>query len=124
QDLAESPQVVFTEPLDYPDFVAAMNRSLFIISDSGGVQEEASALKKPLLILREVSERPEAISKGTGILVGTVREKIVKEALALFEDAEYRNSFAARETPFGDGHASERIRDIMVNYLQATIGGA
>ena len=107
--------VVFTEPLDYPEFVAAMNRSLFILSDSGGIQEEASALKKPVLILRELSERPEAVTLGTGVLVGTDRCRIEGEALRLLEDEVYRTSFAAREAPFGDGCASIRIRDIIKN---------
>jgi UDP-N-acetylglucosamine 2-epimerase (non-hydrolysing) len=108
-------RVIFTEPLDYPEFVAAMNRALFIMSDSGGVQEEASALKKPVLILRELSERPEALDAGTGVLVGTDRERIEREALRLLEDGAYRRSFAERGTPFGDGKASQRIVDIIKN---------
>ncbi|MDR1049246.1 MAG: UDP-N-acetylglucosamine 2-epimerase (non-hydrolyzing) [Synergistaceae bacterium] len=111
------PRVVLTEPLDYPAFVAAMNRSLFILSDSGGVQEEASALKKPVLILREVSERPEAVSEGTGLLVGTDRDRIEKEALRLIEDEPYRASFAARSSPFGDGRAAERISSLLKESL-------
>jgi UDP-N-acetylglucosamine 2-epimerase (non-hydrolysing) len=110
-------KVVFTEPLDYPEFVAAMNRSLFIMSDSGGVQEEASALKKPVLILRELSERPEAVEVGTGVLVGTDRQRIQREALLLLEDPSYRQSFAERGAPFGDGNASSRILDIVKGYF-------
>jgi UDP-N-acetylglucosamine 2-epimerase (non-hydrolysing) len=117
-ELEGCPRVVFTEPLSYPEFVAAMNRSLFILSDSGGVQEEASALRKPVLILRELSERPEAVSEGTGILVGTDADRIEREASRLLEDASYRASFAARGSPFGDGHAGERIADIIKNYLE------
>ncbi|MDR2522574.1 MAG: UDP-N-acetylglucosamine 2-epimerase (non-hydrolyzing) [Synergistaceae bacterium] len=110
--------VTFTEPLDYPAFVAAMNRSLFIMSDSGGVQEEASALKKPLLILREVSERPEALDSGTGVLVGTSRVRIEREANRLLEDALYRKSFAERTCPFGDGNAAARIAAIIFRLKQ------
>jgi UDP-N-acetylglucosamine 2-epimerase (non-hydrolysing) len=116
-ELGGLPRVVFTEPMDYPEFVAAMNRSLFIMSDSGGVQEEASALGKPVLILRELSERPEAVSEGTGVLVGTDGDRIEREASRLLEDEPYRASFAARTSPFGDGRAGERIAAIIKNSL-------
>ncbi|MBQ9565715.1 MAG: UDP-N-acetylglucosamine 2-epimerase (non-hydrolyzing) [Synergistaceae bacterium] len=113
------PRVLFTEPLDYPDFVAAMNRCLFILSDSGGIQEEASALRKPVLIMRTISERPEAVTRGTGVLVGTDREGILREARRLLDDAEYRASFAHRgDSPFGDGTASVKIRDGIAKYLE------
>ena len=119
-------KIVFTEPLEYPEFVAAMNRSLFIMSDSGGVQEEASALGKPVLILREISERPEALNKGTGLLVGTDEHIIEREALRLLEDESYRGSFTKRNAdtgcPFGDGNASKRIADILKNYFAANLG--
>ena len=113
--------VVFTEPLEYPEFVAVMNRSLFIMSDSGGVQEEASALGKPVLILREISERPEALDKGTGLLVGTSELIIEREASRLLEDKSYREFFTKRgaECPFGDGSASERIVDVLKKFFKA-----
>ena len=118
--------IVFTEPLSYPEFVAAMNRSLFIMSDSGGVQEEASALKKPVLILREISERPEALEVGTGLLVGADEQVIEREALRLLEDKPYRESFTKRgsdtKCPFGDGNASKQIVDILKNYFKADLG--
>lgn len=110
--------VVFTEPLDYPDFVAAMDRSLFIMTDSGGIQEEATALRKPVLILRDVSERPEAITAGTGMLVGTDPARILAEAARLLDDEAYRASFAERGMPFGDGTASLKIRDAIVDHLE------
>ncbi|MCR5347715.1 MAG: UDP-N-acetylglucosamine 2-epimerase (non-hydrolyzing) [Fretibacterium sp.] len=114
-----SPRVIFTEPLDYPDFVSAMNRSLFILSDSGGIQEEASALRKPVLILRTLSERPDAVTQGTGVLVGTDPEKILREARRLLDDAEYRENFARRAgSPFGDGTASVKILETMARYLE------
>ena len=94
-----------------------MSRSLFIMSDSGGIQEEASALKKPVLILRELTERPEAVESGTGVLVGTNGERIEREALRLIEDGPYRDSFAARESSFGDGKASARILSVIKNYF-------
>ena len=114
-------RVLFTEPLDYPDFVSAMNRSLFILSDSGGIQEEASALRKPVLILRTLSERPEAVTRGTGVLVGTDSGKIAREARRLLDDGKYRASFARKGTPFGDGTASARIRDIIAEYLEGDV---
>ena len=117
EELRDCPNVIFTEPLGYPEFVKAMNRSLFIMSDSGGIQEEASALKKPVLILRDLSERPEAVEAGTGVLVGTDRHRIEQEALRLLEDPPYRKSFADRGAPFGDGNASARIVDIVKNYF-------
>lgn len=116
-ELGAFPQVTLTEPLSYPDFVSVMNRSLFIVSDSGGVQEEASALRKPVLILRDLSERPEAISLGTGVLVGTNPEVILREALRLLEDPSYRETFLERGMPFGDGRASEKIRDAVLGFL-------
>ena len=114
----DAPQVLFTEPLNYPDFVSAMDRSLFILTDSGGIQEEASALRKPVLILRTLSERPEAITKGTGVLAGTEPGTILREARRLLDDEDYRQSFANRGMPFGDGTASVQIRDIIAKYLE------
>jgi UDP-N-acetylglucosamine 2-epimerase (non-hydrolysing) len=121
--LEDCPRVAFTEPLDYPDFVAAMSRSLLVLSDSGGVQEEGSALKKPVLILREVSERPEAVSEGTGLLVGTDRDRIERETLRLLEDEPYRASFSARTSPFGDGRAAERISTLLKECLDGYLNG-
>ena len=103
-------RVVLCDPLDYPDFVWAMDRSRFILSDSGGVQEEATALKKPVLVLREVTERPEAVESGPALLVGTDERKILDSAVPLMEDEEaYRNLLSRCTNPFGDGHASDRI---------------
>jgi UDP-N-acetylglucosamine 2-epimerase (non-hydrolysing) len=95
-----------------------MQRSTFIMSDSGGIQEEASALKKPLLILRELSERPEAINEGTGIIVGTDVQKIVSTASRLLDDTEWLASFSQKtECPFGDGTAAKKIVKIVRDYL-------
>lgn len=110
--------VIFTEPLNYPEFVCAMNKSLFILSDSGGVQEEASALNKPVLIMRTVSERPEAITHGTGLLVGTDRENIRGEALRILRSPEYLKEITARnQKPFGNGEASMKIHEAIRNYF-------
>ncbi len=116
---AEEKRVLLCEPLDYPDFVSAMNRSSLILSDSGGVQEEAAALKKIVLVLRDLSERPEALEAGTAVLVGTDRCRITEEALRVLSDGDYRNSILTRgENPFGDGKASSRIAEGIRNFFE------
>ena len=116
---AEEDRVLLCEPLDYPDFVCAMNRSSLILSDSGGVQEEAAALKKIVLVLRDLSERPEALETGTALLVGTDRKKIAEEALRVLSDKNYRTMILTRgENPFGDGKASSRIADGILNFFR------
>lgn len=115
QYLDGRPQVILCDPLDYPDFVWAMNAAHFIMSDSGGVQEEASAIRKPLLILRDVTERPEAVEHGSGILVGVNKDKILSNALRLIEDNDFINSVKKKcdDQPFGDGTASKQIAKIL-----------
>lgn len=110
-------QVIFTEPLGYREFVCVMNRSTLILTDSGGIQEEASALRKPVLILRTLSERPEAVTHGTGVIVGTDEDVIADTALRVLGDDEYRDSFAHKAMPFGDGTASRKIMDITGRFL-------
>ena len=112
--------VIFTEPLNYPEFVYAMNKSFFILSDSGGVQEEASAINKPVLIMRTLSERPEAITHGTCILVGTERENIRNESLKILNEPEYLKSIIAKnEMPFGNGTASVKIHEVVKKFLRS-----
>ncbi|MFB4392142.1 MULTISPECIES: non-hydrolyzing UDP-N-acetylglucosamine 2-epimerase [unclassified Pseudomonas] len=96
-------------PQDYPHFVWLMNRAHIILTDSGGVQEEAPALGKPVLVLRKVTERPSALEGGTVKLVGTLTERIVRETSQLLDDPEAYARMARVHTPFGDGHASEHI---------------
>jgi UDP-N-acetylglucosamine 2-epimerase (non-hydrolysing) len=111
-------RVVLCDPLDYPDFVWAMNRSRLILSDSGGVQEEASALRKPVLVLRELTERPEAVESGSAILVGTDEKKILDSAVPLLKDEAVARTLLSRCTnPFGDGHASDRIVQEIERFL-------
>ncbi len=112
-------KVILCDPLDYPDFVWAMNSSKFILSDSGGVQEEASAIKKPVLILRDVTERPEAVEHGSGVLVGVNRGKIRNAALKLLEDAQAIPDIERRcdAQPFGDGTASLKIAETLKESL-------
>lgn len=109
QVLAEQPHIHLIEPLDYLDFVWLMRRAYLVLTDSGGVQEEAPALGKPVLVLRDVTERPEAVSAGTVRLVGTSRERIVNEAARLLDDAALYAQFCHKANPYGDGHACKRI---------------
>ena len=96
-----------------------MNRSEFILSDSGGVQEEASAINKPVLIMRTLSERPDAITHGTCILVGTKRDNIRNEALRLLNEPARMSEILAKNTkPFGNGQASMKIHDAVRKYLK------
>ncbi len=110
---------ILCDPLDYPDFVWAMNASKFILSDSGGVQEEASAIKKPVLILREVTERPEAVENGSGILVGVNAEKIFSKATELLENDILAANIEKKcsSQPFGDGTAAVKISEALKNYF-------
>ncbi|MBE3576242.1 MAG: UDP-N-acetylglucosamine 2-epimerase (non-hydrolyzing) [Limnochordales bacterium] len=114
--LGAHPRVKLTDPLDYRDFVHALQAATLVLSDSGGVQEEAPALRKPVLVLREETERQEAVEAGTARLVGTDRVRIREEALALLTDRRRYEEMAnagGANNPFGDGHASERILAIL-----------
>jgi len=104
-------------PPDYFRFVALMNAAFFIVTDSGGIQEEAPSLKKPVLVARNVTERPEAVECGAAILVGTDRERIVREAGRLLNSPDHYASMVIEKNPFGDGHASERVVDIIERFL-------
>jgi len=109
-------RVKLTDPLDYKDFVHALQEATLVLSDSGGVQEEAPALRKPVLVLREETERQEAVEAGTARLVGTDRARIREEALGLLTDPRRYEEMAnagGANNPFGDGHASERILDVL-----------
>jgi UDP-N-acetylglucosamine 2-epimerase (non-hydrolysing) len=106
-------RVRLTPPLGYADFVAAMGRAHLILSDSGGVQEEAPALGKPVLVLRETTERPEAVAAGVTELVGTGTEAIRARAQTLLDDPAAYAAMAKGTSPYGDGHAAERIVGIL-----------
>ncbi len=101
--------VTLTDPLDYLPLVYLMKRATLVLTDSGGIQEEAPGLGKPVLVLREVTERPEAVEAGTVRLVGTERQRIVREASRLLDDAEAYAQMARAVNPYGDGHAASRI---------------
>ncbi len=107
--LRDRSNILLIEPLDYLPFVDLMRRSYLIITDSGGVQEEGPSLGKPILVLREKTERPEAVEAGTVKLVGTDRAAIVHQAARLLESPIEYERMARLHNPYGDGHASERI---------------
>jgi UDP-N-acetylglucosamine 2-epimerase (non-hydrolysing) len=101
------------EPIEYEPFVYLMNQAYFILTDSGGIQEEAPSLGKPVLVMREVTERPEAVEAGTARLVGARREGIVREAQKLLDDPAEYGRMANRQNPYGDGKTSQRIVEIL-----------
>lgn len=111
--LAGHARLSLVEPLDYLDFVALMRDSYLILTDSGGIQEEAPAFGKPVLVLREVTERPEAVEAGVARLVGSDTEAIVRETRTLLTDPAAYERMARTVNPFGDGHAAERIARLL-----------
>lgn len=103
-------------PLDYPDLIWMMNRSNIILTDSGGIQEEAPSLGKPVLVLREVTERMEGVDAGTAILVGSKKERIIDETSRLLNDDLYYSKISKATNPYGDGTASEKIKKILTGF--------
>ena len=106
--------IILINPLSYPDFIWMMNRAKIIITDSGGVQEEAPSLGKPVLVMRDTTERPEAVEAGTVVLVGTDSELIVNEALDLLKNESRYQSMSRLHNPYGDGLACGRILEFLV----------
>ncbi|MCU5772211.1 UDP-N-acetylglucosamine 2-epimerase (non-hydrolyzing) [Erwiniaceae bacterium BAC15a-03b] len=113
--LKDIDNIVLIEPQEYLPFVWLMNRSWLILTDSGGIQEEAPALGKPVLVMRDTTERPEAVDAGTVRLVGTNVEKIVAEVTRLLTDEEAYHRMSRAHNPYGDGHACERIVQALKN---------
>ena len=107
--LADCPRIHLVEPLGYLSFVQMMDRAYLILTDSGGIQEEAPALGKPVLVMRNTTERPEAVEAGSARLVGTSTEAIASAVQRLLDDVEAHGQMSQARNPFGDGHASERI---------------
>jgi UDP-N-acetylglucosamine 2-epimerase (non-hydrolysing) len=108
--------VLLIEPLDYVSFVDLMRQAYLLITDSGGIQEEGPSLGKPILVLREKTERPEAVLAGTVRLVGTDEDAIVREASTLLDVPDAYRAMARRHNPYGDGHASPRIADALRDF--------
>lgn len=109
EDLSDLDNMFFIEPLEYLSFVYLMEKSTIVLTDSGGIQEEAPGLGKPVLVMRDTTERPEALEAGTVKLVGTDYDKIVNEVSALLDDREYYDKMSKAVNPYGDGLACERI---------------
>jgi UDP-N-acetylglucosamine 2-epimerase (non-hydrolysing) len=111
--LGDISNVHLVAPMEYPYFVYVMQRAYFVITDSGGIQEEAPSLGKPVLVTRETTERPEAVAAGTVRMVGIDEERIVAEALRLLTDTHYYQSMSMAHNPYGDGCASDRIASVI-----------
>ena len=117
--LGGHPRIFLTDPLDYAELVGAIGRSHLLLTDSGGLQEEAPSLGKPVLVLRKTTERPEAVAAGTAKLVGTDPKEIVAATTELLSNSEAYEKMATAINPFGNGRAAERIFQIVENYLSA-----
>ena len=107
--------VILIDPLSYPDFIWLMNKSKIIITDSGGIQEEAPSLGKPVLVMRDTTERPEAVEAGTVILVGTDKNKIFSETINLLDNQKHFDNMSKLHNPYGDGLACSRIVNFIKN---------
>lgn len=115
--LAGHPRIRLVPPLDYLDLVQALRASVLVITDSGGIQEEAPSFETPVLVMREVTERPEGVDAGVCELVGTDGDRIIARAMALLADPDVRARLRKAGNPYGDGRAGERIADIVVHRL-------
>ena len=114
-ELSNHPRVLLISPQEYTDFVSLLSLSYLVLTDSGGVQEEAPTFGKPVLVMRETTERPEGIEAGTARLVGADHDRIVSETFRLLDDDETYASMSRSHNPFGDGHASERIVRVLLD---------
>lgn len=115
--LSNKKNIFLINPLDYPHLVWLMDKSYFVITDSGGIQEEAPSLGKPVLVMREVTERMEGVTAGTALLVGTSKEKIIEEAEKLLTDANHYQQMAKAINPYGDGTSAPKIVRAIINKL-------
>jgi UDP-N-acetylglucosamine 2-epimerase (non-hydrolysing) len=113
EKLLQHPDIKLIPPLSYPDLISLMENSYLILTDSGGIQEEAPSLKKPVLVLRDVTERMEGVIAGSAKLVGTDSKKIVDESIKLLEDENQYHSMVAVNNPYGDGRSAERIAKVL-----------
>ncbi|MCU6684206.1 UDP-N-acetylglucosamine 2-epimerase (non-hydrolyzing) [Leclercia sp. H6W5] len=115
--LKDVSNIYLIPPQDYMPFVYLMNKAYLILTDSGGIQEEAPSLGKPVLVMRETTERPEAVIAGTVILVGSSKEKIINNVSILLDDIDVYSTMARAHNPYGDGKAAQRILDILDQYI-------
>lgn len=112
--LGSEPDIQLIPPVDYPAFIYLMSQSYLILTDSGGVQEEAPSLGKPVLVFRETTERPEAVEAGTAKIVGMSTQRILTEVNALLDNTHLYNQMKQATNPYGDGHAAQRITDMLL----------
>lgn len=119
EELDGCDRIHLIDPLDVVDFHNFMARSYLILTDSGGIQEEAPGLGKPVLVMRDTTERPEGVAAGTLKLVGTSEDAIFSTCCDLLENEEAYSRMAHASNPYGDGHASERIADVLEKGLQS-----
>ncbi len=122
--LGDQPDIARIAPLDYPSFVRALGLAEIVLTDSGGVQEEAPALGKPVLVMRETTERPEGVEAGTAKLVGTSEDRIVSEIFTLLDDKAAYSAMARAHNPFGDGHAAARIAETIAQTMAQAVASA
>lgn len=113
------PDIHLIEPLDYVPFVDLMRRASLLLTDSGGIQEEGPSLGKPVIVMRQKTERPEAVEAGTVRMAGTARPRIIAEVERLLDDPNARNAMSRVHNPYGDGHASERIANATLSFFRA-----
>ena len=121
--LGDTANIYLLAPLDYLSFVMLMDRCHLVLTDSGGIQEEAPSFGKPVLVMRDTTERPEAVDMGAVKLVGTRETEIVEQVLRLLEDQAFYDRMARAHNPYGDGHAAEHIVDILQKKLKAIASG-
>ncbi len=119
--LSGTPGISLIDPLDYLSMVHLMKRSILVLTDSGGIQEEAPSLGMPVLVMRQITERPESVEAGVVKLVGTQRATIVSETARLLQDESARQAMAKRTNPYGDGHAAERIVHALLERGKITV---
>jgi UDP-N-acetylglucosamine 2-epimerase (non-hydrolysing) len=117
--LSANPRIRLSPPLDYPDLIALMRRSSIVLTDSGGLQEEAPALGVPVVVMRDSTERPEIIEAGGAVLAGPHRRTIVAEVERILSNRDVYEKMSRVRRPFGDGHAAARIRRIIYAWFQA-----
>lgn len=115
-ELSNIDRVLLMDPVDYPVMIGLMKKSFFVLTDSGGLQEEAPSIGKPVIVLRENTERPEGLRAGTAILAGTDENKVFEIASLLLRDNDVYEKMAKAVNPYGDGKASDRIVDIILNF--------
>ena len=117
--LAEVPGIELLDPIDYIPLIHLLMRCHFVLTDSGGIQEEAPSLGKPVLVMREITERPEAVEAVTALVVGADRARIVEQASRLLDDPAHYDEMSKRHNPFGDGHACQRIAEALEQYARS-----